>query len=257
MCLGSARFVSTQAIFISRQVPLQAAFVKMQTRELCLKKILPRQKLPSHYRPQMYVCQEELTLPFLVSNKLSRNWTTGSTSPSCTPWQLWLRPVFKKNTEFWEESDTVSPVLCKPGLSDPSRGLARTSLGPSWAWGRCWHPADSLGLWASPAALWDIFPWSHSWSFSFWRLHSWNTELCQRLQIRLLQTQLLLWTARTVFPPPATSFWPCLARYQRKSFSHQNPQSFASPGAFSPNLHTSTLWLPLRKLHLFKPLSLC
>lgn len=136
MCLGSARFVSMQAIFISRQVPFQAAFVEMQTRELCLKRILPRQKLPSHYRPQMYVCQEELRLPSPVSNKLSRNWTTGSTSPSCTLWQLWLRPVFKKNTEFWEECNTVSLILPKPGLADPSRGLARPTLGPSWAVGQ-------------------------------------------------------------------------------------------------------------------------
>lgn len=136
MCPGSARFVSTQAIFISRQVPLQAAFVERQSRELCLKKILPRQKLPSHNRPQMYVCQEELRLPFPASNKLSRNWTAGYTSPFCTHWQLRFRPVFKKNTEFWEESDTVSFILPKPGLADPSRGLARTSLGPSWAVGQ-------------------------------------------------------------------------------------------------------------------------
>lgn len=73
MCLGSARFVSTQAILISRQVPLLAALVEMQTRELCLKKILPQQNLPSHCKAQMYMCQEELRLPFPVSNKLSRN----------------------------------------------------------------------------------------------------------------------------------------------------------------------------------------
>lgn len=136
MCLGSARFVSTQAILISRQVPLRAALVEMQTRELCLKKILPQQNLPSHCKAQMYMCQEELRLPFPVSNKLSRNWTTGYTSPFCTLWQLWFRPVFKKNTEFWEESTTVSFILTKPGLADPSRGLARTSLGPSWAVGQ-------------------------------------------------------------------------------------------------------------------------
>jgi len=50
MCLGSARCVSMQAIFISRQVPLRAAFMEMQTRELCLQEILPQQNLPSCYR---------------------------------------------------------------------------------------------------------------------------------------------------------------------------------------------------------------
>ena len=36
-----------------------------------------------------------------------------------------------------------------------------------------------------------------------------------------------------------------------------NPQIFTLPGALSPNLHSFTLWLSLRKLHLFKPLPPC
>lgn len=85
MCPGSARCVSTQAILILHQVPAQAAFVEVQTRAaLPEESFTTAQKLPSHYRPQTYVCQEELRLPFPVSNKLSRNWTTGSTSHSCS-----------------------------------------------------------------------------------------------------------------------------------------------------------------------------
>lgn len=252
MCLRSAPSVSTQAILISRQAPSRAASVRMQTRELCL------EKSPSHCRPQMCVCQEELRLPFPVSNKFSWNWTTGYTSLFCTLWQLRFRAVLKKNTEFWEESNTVSFTLPKPGLADPSRGLARTSLGPPGLWGGCWHPSDSPGLCASPAALQDILPcWVSQPKFLF-------------LETPQLEHRAL---SKTPNPPAPDTASPLESKDCFFSSSHlfltlsgllskekllpPKPQSFTSPGVLSPNLHTSTLWLPLRKLHLFKGLSPC
>lgn len=236
MCLGSARFVSTQAILISRQVPSRAALVEMQTRELRLKKTLPRQNLPSHCRPQMHVCQEELRLPFPVSNKLSRNWATGYASPFWTLWQLRFRPVFKKNSEFREESNAVSFILPKPGPADPSRGLARTSLGPSWAVGqvltprrqrwatsisRCppGHPSP-VGLTAEPSLsggsttgtqspVKDSKPACSRHSFSFGK---------QRLFFLLLQ------------PPPSDPVWPVI---KGKASPSKTPELYFTGSPFS------------------------
>lgn len=207
----------------------------------------------------MHVCQEELRLPFPVSNKLSRNRATGYASPFWTLWQLRFRPVFKKNSEFREESNAVSFILPKPGPADPSRGLARTSLGPSWAVGqvltsrrqpwatsisRCppGHPSP-LGLTAEPSLsggstagtqspVKDSKPACSRHSFSFGK---------QRLFFLLLQ------------PPLSDPVWPVI---KGKASPSKMPE-LSSPGALSPNLHASTLWLPLRKLHLFKPLSPC
>lgn len=244
MCLGSARFVSTQAIFISRQVPLRAASVEMQTRELCLKKILPRQKLPSHYRPQMYVCQEELKLAFPVSNTLSRNWTTGYTSPFCTLWGSCILGLSLRRTQNFEKSLTLFHTS-QAWACWPLKGIGKDQSGPLLGCGAgAGIPQTALGHDHLSLPSRTSFPTgSHSPSFSFWRLHSRNTELCQRLQICLLQTQFLLWKAKTIFSSFSHLFSTLSGLLSKEKLLPPKPQSFTSAGALSPNLHTYTLWL--------------
>lgn len=179
-----------------------------------------------------------------MSNKLSRNWTTGYTSPFCTLWGSCNLGLSLRRTQNFEESLTQFHTS-QAWACWPLKGIGKDQSGPPLGCGAgAGIPQTALGCDHLPLPSRTSFPiGSHSRSFSFWRPHSWNTELCQRLQICRVQTQLLLWKAKTIFPPSATSFQPCLAFYQRKSFSHQSPRALLHPGALSPNLHTYTLWL--------------
>lgn len=92
-----------------------------------------------------------------MSNKLSRNWTTGYTSPFCTLWGSCNLGLSLRRTQNFEESLTQFHTS-QAWACWPLKGIGKDQSGPPGLWGRCWHPTDSPGLWSSPAALQNILP---------------------------------------------------------------------------------------------------